>query len=229
MPQPSQLHLGCGDFAPDGWLNSDGSWHVKLARWPRIKRLAVWGGLLPRIHLQHPWPAHILSLDVRHPLPFPEHTLTAVYASHVLEHLYRTEALALLRELHRCCRPGAVVRMAVPHLAHYIADYQRGWIDPHAPGHSPADTLLHRLHLRPESPPDHGSLLRTLYHLLLDFNSHKWLYDRDSLLELFQTAGFPHPEERAILDSRIPAIDRIERADRIGGGGTLIVEAVKPG
>ena len=226
---PDQLHLGCGGFAPDNWLNTDGSWHVWLAKWPLLKKMALLSGILPPIHLEHPWSPSIVHLDLRHPLPFPDERFTAVYSSHLLEHLHRTEALALLREVRRCCRPGGTVRMAVPDLAHYLAEYRRGLILPEAPGHSPSDTLLYGLHLRPAASPGKRSLLRTLYHTVLDYNSHKWLYDRDGLLALFREAGFAQPEERGVLESRIPAIDQIERVERIGGGDTLIVEAVRQG
>ncbi|MEO5339256.1 MAG: methyltransferase domain-containing protein [Magnetococcus sp. MYC-9] len=224
---PDQLHLGCGRFAPEGWLNTDGSWHVWLARWPFLKKMALWTGILPRVHKQQPWPVSILHLNLRRPLPFPDNRFTAVYASHVLEHLYRSEALSLLQELRRCCRPGGIVRMAVPNLAYHVESYRQGVISPRAPGNSPADTLMHRLHMRSAAPAESGFWPLKWYHLLLDFNSHKWCYDRESLLVLFREAGFAHPEERAVLDSRIPAIDRIEMATQIGGGSTVIVEAEK--
>lgn len=224
---PTRLHLGCADFAPAGWLNCDGSWHVWLARWPLLKRLAVRSGVLPRIHLEHPWPKGIVHLDLRGGLPFAAGRFSAVYASHVLEHLYRDEALALLREAHRCCRPGGVVRMAVPDLRHHATAYLDGTVSPGAPAATAADTLLQQLHLHPASAPRHGSRLRTLYHALFDFNSHKWLYDAVSLAALFREAGFARPRERGILESAIAGIEAVERPERIGGGGTVIVEAVK--
>ncbi|MBF0295979.1 MAG: methyltransferase domain-containing protein [Magnetococcales bacterium] len=221
-----RLHLGCGGFAPPGWINTDGSWHVWLARWPLVKRLALAIGLLPAMHRDHPWPDSILRLDLRRRLPFPAERLSAVYSSHVLEHLHRAEALALLGEIRRCLRPGGVARMAVPDLAFHLEEYRQGRILPEAPGATPADTLMHRLYLRPPAPPG-GSWPRRLYHAVLDFNSHKWLYDQESLCALFREAGFASPEACPLLTSRIPGIEHIERPERIGGGGTLIVEAEK--
>ena len=227
LKHTDKLHLGCGGLAPPGWINTDGSWHVWLAKRPLLKKLALLLGLLPRIHGDHPWPASILQLNLRKPLPFPDNTLSAVYASHVLEHLYRDEALALLKETHRCCRTGGVVRMAVPDLARYITDYQQGMTLPEAPGHTPGDTLLYRFHLRTSQAPGHTSLVQTLYHTLLDFNSHKWLYDQHSLIALFREAGFLNPKKRAVLESHIQEIDGIERPDHIVGGNTVIIEARK--
>ncbi|MBF0096468.1 MAG: class I SAM-dependent methyltransferase [Magnetococcales bacterium] len=227
-PLPEQLHLGCGGFAPAGWLNSDGSWHVWLARWPRLRRLAIACALLPRFHADHPWPESIHHLDLRRRLPFADQQFRAIYASHVLEHLDRAAALALLRECARCCRPGGVVRMAVPNLAVQIQDYLQGHILPQAPGHSAADTLLHRLHFRPPlTQSGRFQSLRRLYHHLYDFNSHKWGYDRTSLLALFQEAGLANANACQVLESAIADIHTIERAERIGDGATLIIEAIK--
>jgi predicted SAM-dependent methyltransferase len=227
-PLPDQLHLGCGGFAPAGWLNSDGSWHVWLARWPRLRRVAIACGLLPRFHAENPWPAHIQHLDLRRKLPFADHQFSAIYAAHVLEHLDRAAALALLQECARCCRPGGVVRMAVPNLAVQIQDYLHGHIRPEAPGQTPADTLLHRLHFRPPlTQSGRFQTLRRLYHQLYDFNSHKWAYDCTSLLALFREAGLVQATERQVLESAIATIHAIERAERIGDGATLIIEAIK--
>ena len=225
---PDKLHLGCGGFAPDGWLNSDGSWHVWLAQWPNMRRLAIACGLLPRFHAEHPWPANIQHLDLRRPLPFADNQFSAIYASHVLEHLDRTAALALLQECARCCRPGGVVRMAVPNLAVQIQDYVQGLILPEAPGQTAADTLLYRLYFRPPvTQAGRFQSLRRLYHHLYDFNSHKWGYDRTSLLALFLEAGLTHATEKQVLESAIEMIQQIERPDRIGDGATLIIEARK--
>ncbi|WP_130470374.1 class I SAM-dependent methyltransferase [Candidatus Magnetaquicoccus inordinatus] len=227
-PLPERLHLGCGGFAVNGWLNSDGSWHVWLARWPRVRRVAIACGLLPHFHIDHPWPQTILHLDLRRKLPFPDNHFTAIYASHVLEHLERQAAVALLREARRCCRPGGVIRMAVPNLSVQVNDYLQGRILPEAPGHTPADTLLHRLHFRPAvTTGGRFQSLRRLYHHLYDFNSHKWGYDSTSLTALFREAGLSDALERQLLDSAIADISAIERPERIGDGGTLIVEAIK--
>ena len=227
LKQSQKLHLGCGGFAPTGWINTDGSWHVWLANYPRLKKMAVTLGMLPPLHLQHPWPTSIIRLDLCQPLPLPDATLTAVYSSHVLEHLYRDEALALLQEVYRCCQIGGIIRMAVPHLGSYLTDYHNGLTSAQAPSQTAADYLIHRLHMRPAHAPKYASMAQTLYHTLMDFNSHKWLYDRDSLITLFQAAGFQHPQEKQVLDSAIRDINVIERPEHIGGGGTLIVEAVK--
>jgi len=223
--QHNKLHLGCGGFAAKTWLNTDGSWHVLLADKPRLKKLAAISRLLPGIHTAHPWAPEIIRLDLRRDLPFPDNSFVAVYSSHVLEHLQRDQALALLRSIYGCCRPGGVVRMAVPDLAKYVTDYQMGIISPKAPGQSAADTLLHRLFLRP--PLAQTSLIPKLYHTLLDFNSHKWLYDRDSLLGLFNEAGFPQARECNILKGQMTGLAQIERPERLGGGSTLIIEATK--
>ncbi|MEO5333102.1 MAG: methyltransferase domain-containing protein [Magnetococcus sp. YQC-5] len=225
VPSHFQLHLGCGNFAPEGWLNCDGSWHAWLSRHPRFRKMLLLVGWLPKEH--DPWPETILRLDLRKPLPFASNTFVAVYSSHMLEHLYRNEALALLREIHRCCRKGAIVRFVIPNLAKDLADYQQGLISPTSPAPTPADSLMAALHLRPSCSPTERFGMRTLYHLLLDFNSHKWLYDQTSLMRLFQEAGFAHPTPMDILASRIPEIDRIERPERLGGTASLIMEAVR--
>ncbi len=82
------LNLGCGaHFHPD-WTNAD-----IVPADPRV--------------LQH---------DLRKPLPFAEASFTAVYHSHVLEHLPPREGEALISECRRVLKPGGVLRVVVPDL-----------------------------------------------------------------------------------------------------------------
>lgn len=82
------LNLGCGRRRHPGWTNAD---------------------LVPD-------GSDVIGVDLRRRLPFADATFTAVYASHVLEHLAPAEAAALLREMARVLVSGGIVRIVVPDL-----------------------------------------------------------------------------------------------------------------
>lgn len=54
----------------------------------------------------------VLDLD-REKLPFPDNRFEAIYAHHVLEHI--RNLADVLGELHRVCKPGAVIDIVVPY------------------------------------------------------------------------------------------------------------------
>ncbi len=58
----------------------------------------------------------ILKADISQGLAFETESFDAVYHSHVLEHLGRGQAAALLRECFRVLRPGGILRVVVPDL-----------------------------------------------------------------------------------------------------------------
>ena len=86
-PAFDRLHLGCGSRKIPEWLNVD-----------------VCGS----------------DFDVdlaKGFLPFNDNVFAAVVSQHVIEHLELTEELLpLLEELHRCCRPGAIIWLSCPDL-----------------------------------------------------------------------------------------------------------------
>ncbi len=49
------------------------------------------------------------------PWPFPSNRFTEVFAYDVVEHL--DNLIAVMEQIHRVCRPGAVVRITVPHFS----------------------------------------------------------------------------------------------------------------
>ncbi|MBM3940852.1 MAG: methyltransferase domain-containing protein [SAR202 cluster bacterium] len=230
-PQGNRLHLGCGTVAPAAWINVDGSWNAWLSN-HRLLR-----GLLRRVRIVTPkddaiaWPSNIVVHDVRRRLPFADGSMSAVYASHLLEHLYRDEARALLRECRRVLAPGGVLRLVVPDLESLVNEYL-GRAAVGAPGEGPpfehaADRLVHRMLMRSPSRPA-GNLARRLYGGAKDFHSHKWMYDAASLIALVGEAGFTDARRHDYLDSRIPAIHEVERAEKVLNGEGICVEGVKP-
>jgi len=120
---PVRLNLGCGLQAPPGWINVDGSWNARLAKYPVLRRMLSSFRLLPADKLEIPWSPSILIRDVRKPLPFSDGSVSVVYASHVLEHLYREEGQRLIAESFRVLAPGGILRIVVPDLRAIVEEY----------------------------------------------------------------------------------------------------------
>ena len=225
-----KLHLGCAQHVVPGGINIDGSWNARLARYPALRRLLGLMRIAPRALVEAAWSTEILAHDVRKRLPFTDGSVSIIYASHLLEHLYLSEAESLLRDCFRVLEPGGVLRLVVPDLDFIIRDYVlststgvKGSDD----GETPADRLNRRLLFRSSSPPT-GSWFYRAYTGLMDFHSHKWMYDRDSLTTHIRAAGFAEVAEMAFLESRIPGIQAVERASRVLNGEGICVEGIKP-
>ena len=92
---PSLVNIGCGTTWHPAWTNLD------------VRPLS------PQVRL---W-------DVSHGLPFGSEQVDACYASHILEHLTREQARAMLVESFRVLRPGGIIRLAVPDLEAIVREY----------------------------------------------------------------------------------------------------------
>ena len=86
-----KLNLGCGRDIRPGYVNLD------LVKIPGIDVVA----------------------DLERRLPFPDDTFDEIFSSHVLEHV--RDLIPLLGELARISKPGAVLRIEVPHLSFFGA------------------------------------------------------------------------------------------------------------
>ncbi|NQV60281.1 MAG: hypothetical protein HQ502_11475 [Alphaproteobacteria bacterium] len=94
-----RLNLGCGFDKKTDWINVD---KIPLAE-----------------------PDELVDLEAI-PWPWADDSVQEIQMRHVLEHLGATSDgyLAIIKELWRVCRPGALVRIVVPHPRHdhYLND-----------------------------------------------------------------------------------------------------------
>lgn len=229
---PIRLNLGCGLMTPPGWVNIDGSWNARLAKHPVVRRTLTRVGLLPKDRLDIPWDPHVFIHDVRKPLPFENDCATAVYASHVLEHLYFEEGRQLVRESFRVLASGGIFRVVVPDLRAIVEEYlgQRSCdtgidVSKAIPA---ADRFNQRLLMRWPTPTASGFFYR-IYSAWEDFHTHKWMYDLDSLTSLFREQGFEDVQGRSSHESGIEDIKAVEHPSRIVNGAGICVEGIKPG
>jgi predicted SAM-dependent methyltransferase len=171
------------------------------------------------------WPTNILIWNLRKPLPFPDSHFDCLYASHLLEHLYHNDGLALLKEGRRVLRPGGVIRIAVPDLQALAEDYVGDKSSPNGRSRIAADQFQDAMLLRAKNRHG-GGLLRSLYSSAQDLHSHKWLYDEESLFDALSSAGFGSIRRCQFLDSKIDAIRDVEDESRVCKGN-LCMEGEK--
>ena len=176
------------------------------------------------------WKVRPLVHDLTKPLPFAADSFSAIYASHVVEHLYLKDAQKLLAECRRVLKPGGVVRIVVPDLRSMAKAYLRnGEVEDLyiTAKELSADRFNERLSFRSPAPPT-GSPLYKLYTLWKDFHHHKWMYDSESLAHYVETAGFTEVSPKQYLESAISGIAEVEEAERILDGAGVCVEGRRP-
>lgn len=89
------LNIGCGQAVHPEWVNAD----------------------------FRAGPGGIIAIDARNALPFGDAELDAVYHSHLLEHLSRSEGERFLGECYRVLKHGGVLRVVVPDFENLVVAY----------------------------------------------------------------------------------------------------------
>lgn len=172
---PLRLHLGSSTNRLPGWVNID---------------------------LLRPGRTLDLYWDLRRPLPFPDASVDAIFAEHLLEHLSFPSGVRLLRECRRVLRRGSVVRLGVPDLDRYIASYHG------------RDDIIERV--RPGRPTRALALGEPFF-----LYGHRCMYDFETMQHALLDAGFSQVAHSSFGQGRVqPNPDSAGRRDE-----TMYVEA----
>lgn len=210
----NKLHLGSGTVAPLDWINIDSSWNAWLARYPFLKKIIRMTGTIQGDLLDIPWPKNILLYDLTKKLPFDDNSIDCIYSSHSLEHLYLEQAKNLLKESFRVLKPKGIIRIVVPDLKAFIKKYLADSNKKLTMGETTADKLLNNLRLQQPNPQVNNLIIR-IYNKLNNTDSHKWMYDINSLTFYLKSAGFVEVKACKLFESKIDDIRIIEQSVRL--------------
>src|SRR5258708_27736942 len=109
------VQFGCGLCAPEGWLNFDKSPSL------RLQRIPIFGRTFRKY--TPPFPRNVRHGDIVKGLPIPENSCTAIFCSHVLEHLALSDFEIALRHTFSYLRQGGTFRLIVPDLGQLAHSY----------------------------------------------------------------------------------------------------------
>lgn len=193
MGAARKLQLGAFDRVQPGWINTDVTPHLMVARVPGLPWLLHRLGLVgeERYAAYRSGAFRTLRyLDLTRRFPFPDASLDAIYSSHVFEHLHSDVLEHCLRECRRVLRPGGILRIAVPDLDNMVAHY-----DPADP-----DAFLFGIYQgRGSNDMGHAR--------------HWWHYNANSLAALLRELGFSDIRRCEFRQGRLPDVEAIEHRD----------------
>jgi SAM-dependent methyltransferase len=197
-----KLHLGAFDCAIDGWLNTDVTPHIYIAKIPGAAGLLRAVGKLDdkkyEMHKRGQFRA-LTYVDLTKTLPFADETVSAVFSSHVFEHLFPDEIARLIAEIRRVLVPGGVCRVVVPDLAKVVAQYD------------------------PQSPERFLSAMFEADTRAAVKNGHHWGFTGSSIKKLFEDCGFATADVLSFREGRCPDIAILDNRPE----ESLFFEAVK--
>jgi len=199
-----KVNLGSGLTVAPGWINVDASPNALLSGWPSfiLNRLydlsdnRQWHSRAEYISIlkKHRFIHHRLEYGV----PFDDRAIDVIYSSHVLEHLFRGDAEALLSDMFRSLKLGGLIRIAVPNVEHAFRLFQQGQ----------KELALEYFFSR--SPKGY-------------LNHHHYMYDFDLLKMFLEKAGFTQIEQKKFREGIVPDIDILDNRPE----ETLYIEAMK--
>jgi len=213
------LNLGCGELVGEHWVNLDSSPNVFLDNTPKVKQF--FRRFLPKSSRASKF-CSVRYLDLRTKRwPFGDSSVDGIFSSHVFEHLTHEAGLHMLRECFRVLKPGGRIRFVLPCLEDQISRYLelKKKRDPLA-----ATAFAKQSLVLPDLPE--GPWWYRLYFQVYDKNRHRMFYDKESLRHYFEQSGFARVKHRGHLESKLPYLNEVEKADRFPGAFCL--EAEKP-
>jgi SAM-dependent methyltransferase len=175
---------------------------IALRRHMWLKKILRSVGILHDEHMTT-YPHNVSRRDLVRPLPFEDRTVTAIYSSHMLEHMYIDDARRLLRECYRVSEPGAVLRLALPDSLQFARELVEAGDDETGKAAIHFNDMLRAYpNARPTGPK------RVAF--AGGSNWHKWQPTRGLVRSLLTEAGFVDITEFDYRVGTLPELDVVE-------------------
>lgn len=124
----NKLHFGCFNCPVSGWINTDISPHIYVAKVPGLAWLIHLIGKMDETRYKEHRSGvfgKVSYLDVTKKWNFEDGSLDAIYSSHVFEHLTLSGARNCAAESYRCLAKGGVFRLAIPDLDLLVEEFDK--------------------------------------------------------------------------------------------------------
>ena len=181
----------------EGWTNFDASPALLLERIPFFGRML-------RKNDQR-FPRSVMYGDIVKGLPIPRSSCSAIYCSHVLEHLSLADCRKALRNTHDLLQPGGVFRAVLPDIEVAIMNYINDG------SKDAAHTFMRETDLGLECRR------RGLIELVIQQwgnSRHLWMWDYKSLEDELKKAGFSGIRRASFGDADEAMFGPAEQLDR---------------
>jgi len=133
--------------------------------------------------------------DLTAGVPFPDSSVSGIYASHLLEHFDYEAIVSLLQECRRVLRPGGSVSVSVPDASLYISAYCN------------SSDLDRNRFFRCESACRLDTAIDKVNYIAYMGGVHRHMFDADGLLSVLTRAGFDDVQSRE-FDARLDPAER---------------------
>ncbi len=171
---------------------------------------------------------NLIWLDATQPFPFGAEAFDIVFSEHMIEHVSYPMGRKMVQECFRVMKPGGTIRISTPDLHFLLALFEREKTD--------VQSRFMDFHIAKWMPDLVGD---TAIKETLVLNSfirrwgHLFIYDRETLARLLESAGFESMRFMKVGESGIPELQNLEagpsRMDPVFYQlQTIIIEADKP-
>jgi predicted SAM-dependent methyltransferase len=189
-----KLQLGCGANPLPGWLNTD---------------------LMPGPTVDY--------LDCTRPLPIADNVLAAVFCEHLIEHVDKGQAVAMVGQIFRVLRAGGLFRVVTPSLENFA----RMALEPDWPDAQTYLNWFRRWHRKPDAD------ISDVANMIFYGYGHRHVYRRAELAAMLQGAGFTDLKFMRASTYGDPTFDGVDGhgkivGEDINGIEAFAIEARKP-
>ncbi|MBB4070723.1 hypothetical protein GGQ18_003341 [Salinibacter ruber] len=207
----SHVQYGCGLCAPTTWRNFDVSPNLRIQKIPLIGSILTSGERFPE------FPENVEYGDIVEGLPVEKNSVSAIYCSHVLEHLALEDVREALENTYGYLTSGGTFRLVVPDLErrarHYLSSEK-----PDA-----AHQFMRSTHLGQEARPQG---VEAVLRQIIGNSEHRWMWDYSALSLELKQVGFKEIRRAEYGDSEDPLFDDVE--DKGRWKDNLGIECRKP-